>query len=73
MTVIIDGQEYVPKPKVEPKTDSAIPAEICDKCGGDSKVIDTRFYEVFNKRLRRRECLICKNRWSTYEIAIRKR
>ena len=38
----------------------------CPKCNGESKVIDSRDGET--ARRRRRECLSCKNRYSTYEI-----
>lgn len=38
----------------------------CPKCNGESKVIDSRDGET--ARRRRRECLRCKNRYSTYEI-----
>lgn len=38
----------------------------CPRCNGESKVIDSRDGE--SARRRRRECLRCKNRYSTYEI-----
>lgn len=38
----------------------------CPRCNGESKVIDSRDGET--ARRRRRECLRCKNRYSTYEI-----
>jgi hypothetical protein len=38
----------------------------CPECNGESKVIDSR--DVFEARRRRRECLRCKHRYSTYEI-----
>lgn len=38
----------------------------CPKCNGESKVIDSRDGET--ARRRRRQCLRCKNRYSTYEI-----
>lgn len=40
----------------------------CLKCGSEeSKVIDSRSIEEGNSIRRRRECLICKNRFTTYE------
>ena len=41
---------------------------ICDVCKGRTKVIDSRVGR-FGLR-RRRECLVCKKRFSTYEILI---
>lgn len=38
----------------------------CPRCNGESKVIDSRDGET--SRRRRRECLSCKHRYSTYEI-----
>lgn len=38
----------------------------CPRCNGESKVIDSRDGE--SARRRRRQCLRCKNRYSTYEI-----
>ena len=38
----------------------------CPRCNGESKVIDSRDGET--ARRRRRECLRCKHRYSTYEI-----
>jgi hypothetical protein len=38
----------------------------CEKCGGESAVIDSR--DIYGTKRRRRECLACKFRWSTYEI-----
>lgn len=38
----------------------------CPACNGESRVIDSRDGET--ARRRRRECLSCKNRYSTYEI-----
>jgi transcriptional regulator NrdR family protein len=38
----------------------------CPKCNGESRVIDSRDGET--SRRRRRECLSCKHRYSTYEI-----
>ena len=38
----------------------------CPNCGGDTKVIDSRQQE--DSVYRRRECLICKERFSTTEI-----
>lgn len=38
----------------------------CPQCNGESKVIDSRDGET--ARRRRRECLRCRNRYSTYEI-----
>ena len=40
---------------------------ICIKCGGDTKVIDSRLNPGFSKK-RRRECKNCKTRFITYEI-----
>ena len=40
----------------------------CLKCGSEeSKVIDSRMVEEGNSIRRRRECLSCKNRFTTYE------
>lgn len=38
----------------------------CPACNGESRVIDSRDGE--SARRRRRECLTCKHRYSTYEI-----
>lgn len=38
----------------------------CPSCGGDTKVIDSRSHE--DSVYRRRECLVCKERFSTTEI-----
>ena len=40
---------------------------ICIKCGGDTKVVDSRLNPGFSKR-RRRECKKCKTRFTTHEI-----
>lgn len=40
----------------------------CQKCGcEESKVVDSRMVEESNSIRRRRECLNCKNRFTTYE------
>ena len=40
----------------------------CLKCGSEeSKVVDSRMVEEGNSIRRRRECLSCKNRFTTYE------
>ena len=40
----------------------------CIYCGGsDSKVVDSRATVEVNAIRRRRECLVCKKRWTTYE------
>ena len=40
----------------------------CIYCGNDeSKVIDSRWSNETNSIRRRRECLACKKRWTTYE------
>lgn len=40
----------------------------CLKCGcEESKVVDSRMVEESNSIRRRRECLECKNRFTTYE------
>ena len=40
----------------------------CIYCGNDeSKVIDSRLSNETNSIRRRRECLACKKRWTTYE------
>ena len=41
----------------------------CPACGNpDSKVIDSRPVEVDNSIKRRRECLVCQKRFTTFEI-----
>ena len=41
---------------------------VCPKCGfEESKVVDSRNVEEYNSIRRRRECLNCKNRFTTYE------
>lgn len=48
----------------EPRIESAI---TCEKCGlANSSVIDSRPTDGFVRR--RRVCLSCKNRWTTYEV-----
>ena len=45
-------------------------ASLCIKCGHDTVMIrDSRVNER-NWRLRRRECMACKHRWSTYEVPV---
>lgn len=40
----------------------------CAKCGcGDSKVIDSRMYKSGRRIRRRRECMTCGDRYTTYE------
>ncbi|MDO4280839.1 MAG: transcriptional regulator NrdR [Peptococcaceae bacterium] len=39
----------------------------CPVCGGDSKVLDTRTNESTNSVKRRRECMQCGKRFTTYE------
>ena len=40
---------------------------LCPVCGGDSKVLDTRTNENVNSVKRRRECIKCGKRFTTYE------
>ena len=40
---------------------------LCPICGGDSKVLDTRTNESVNSVKRRRECMKCGKRFTTYE------
>lgn len=40
----------------------------CIYCKGETKIINTRMTEGGNKKRRRRECLECKKRYTTYEI-----
>lgn len=40
---------------------------LCPICGGDSKVLDTRTNESVNSVKRRRECIQCGKRFTTYE------
>lgn len=40
---------------------------LCPICGGDSKVLDTRTNENVNSVKRRRECMKCGKRFTTYE------
>ena len=40
---------------------------LCPICGGDSKVLDTRTNESVNSIKRRRECMKCGKRFTTYE------
>lgn len=40
---------------------------LCPICGGDSKVLDTRTNENVNSVKRRRECIKCGKRFTTYE------
>lgn len=40
---------------------------LCPICGGDSKVLDTRTNENANAVKRRRECIKCGKRFTTYE------
>ena len=43
----------------------------CPKCGGfDLEVIDSRYCKYVGLRRRRRECVKCHTRVSTYEISI---
>lgn len=39
----------------------------CPICGGDSKVLDTRTNDSANTVKRRRECITCGKRFTTYE------
>ncbi len=39
----------------------------CPICGGDSKVLDTRTNDTANTVKRRRECMKCGKRFTTYE------
>jgi transcriptional repressor NrdR len=39
----------------------------CPSCGGETKVLDTRLNESANAVKRRRECLQCGKRFTTYE------
>ena len=40
----------------------------CPKCGYyESKVVDSRNVDEYNSIRRRRECLKCRNRFTTYE------
>ena len=40
----------------------------CDKCGYDTKVLESRRNEKRNTVRRRRECLSCSRRFTTYEL-----
>ena len=41
----------------------------CDNCGfNESKVLDQRPSPVNNRLIRRRECLSCHKRYTTYEV-----
>jgi len=42
--------------------------ETCDKCDGFSHVTDSR--PSADGRIRRRECIKCGHRWSTFEIRL---
>lgn len=42
------------------------PADRCPLCGGDTKVTDTRPTEASLRR--RRCCLVCAHRYTTYEV-----
>lgn len=41
---------------------------LCPKCKGKSRVYDSRETEAVVRR--RRECLECKRRWTTYEVSV---
>lgn len=40
----------------------------CPTCAGDSAVLDSRVCDGGETIRRRRQCLACKRRWTTYEI-----
>ena len=42
----------------------------CEKCGGRSRIIDKRYDNNINALLRKRECLVCHNKYITLEIEI---
>jgi len=39
----------------------------CRECGGKSRVVDVRKFVDGSVNKRRRECLVCKRRFTTYE------
>ena len=39
----------------------------CSECGGKSRVVDVRKFVDGSVNKRRRECLVCKRRFTTYE------
>lgn len=71
VNVVIDGEEYIKKSKsiLKPKKDFQESASNCG-CGGTSKVIDSRYNEMFGVIRRRRKRLSCGKRWSTFEVRI---
>lgn len=53
-----------PSQRYDPDTSHGVP---CPGCGGDSRVIDSRPRDKSIRR--RRVCILCKTRFTTYEIA----
>lgn len=49
-----------------PQLNDIVDSVQCPKCNGESKVVDSRDEEL--ARRRRRQCNICKHRYTTYEI-----
>jgi transcriptional repressor NrdR len=45
----------------------------CSECGGNSRVVDVRKYVDGSVNKRRRECLECKRRFTTYEEEYKKK
>jgi transcriptional regulator NrdR family protein len=45
-----------------------IGADLCDRCGGDSKVLETR--SKAGTPARRRACLSCGERWTSWEVRL---
>lgn len=56
--------------KHEQSIDVGEPGEMCPVCGGDSTVYDTRYDAGSGRRVRRRICSECHNRWKTVEIIV---
>ena len=45
-------------------------SSLCIACGHDTVMIRDSRVNSRNWRLRRRECMECKHRWSTYEVPV---
>ena len=41
----------------------------CESCGGESRVYSTRTSGIKNGIYRRRECGLCRRRWTTVEVS----
>ncbi len=52
-------------------TNNGCAADRCHQCGGVSRVINTRPTDEPWLRWRRRKCLLCDQRWNTYESRYR--